>query len=691
VPQLADGETIAGYQIDACIGRGGMGEVYRSTQLSLGRPVALKLIAPELARNAEFRARFHSEARVAASLQHPHVLPVYEVGEADGLLYLAMRFVDGGDLAQALEHGALEPARAAAITRQVADALDEAHAHGLVHRDVKPANVLLEQRGDREHAYLSDFGLSKVASVSTGPTQTGQILGTADYLAPELITSGYADARADIYALGCVLWETLTGQVVFPRESGVSKLWAHVHEEPPPLAELRPGVTEALDAVLRRALAKNPDKRFPSAGDLGRAAQAAVQGQPVSQPERSVAIGEAARGPMLLSEAPRKPRSRPGLVAAIVATTAIAAGAGLGAGLLLGSGDQQAAAGFTDRGTSPPASQPSPVGESGSVTEGQTRIDVASVPGPLFVDERSALVVGLVDERSQDQVLERIDTGLNAVVGQPFSFRKEAGGSPLDAALGAGALWTVVQEERLREGGAEVTGFKLVRQNSVTRAVEAMVPISLQNPQLATDDGDVWAVGITETAEALILEIDASSGKILRRQHPEQLQELFFPNRGLGAANVVDMVALAGSLWLAVHDYEHGLRILRVEPGTGEVLASIDIGGGIVSAYSLSTDSTSVFVLAEAGLLRIDPGLNDVVGTPRTFDAIASNVTTGLGGLWLVERKGNDAQLVRLDPSTLETLETIPVPPDAGVVAVGAGSVWLTGTQSVIRVDVDAA
>ena len=214
--QVATGHEIAGYRIEAYIGRGGMGEVYRATQLSLARTVALKLIAAELARNHEFQSRFRREAQVAASLEHTNVLPVYEVGEADGLLFLSMRYVEGPNLAQLLAGGALAPARAVRIVAQVADALDEAHAHGLVHRDVKPANILLEDPGGREHAYLADFGLSKLAAVSESPTQTGQILGTVDYLAPEAIEAGGVDGRSDVYSLGCVLWEALTGTVVFP-------------------------------------------------------------------------------------------------------------------------------------------------------------------------------------------------------------------------------------------------------------------------------------------------------------------------------------------------------------------------------------------------------------------------------------------------------------------------------------------
>ena len=360
--QVATGHEIAGYRIEAYIGRGGMGEVYRATQLSLARTVALKLIAAELARNHEFQSRFRHEAQVAASLEHTNVLPVYEVGEADGLLFLSMRYVEGPNLAELLAGGALAPARAVRIVAQVADALDEAHAHGLVHRDVKPANILLEDPGGREHAYLSDFGLSKLAAVSESPTQTGQLLGTVDYLAPEAIEAGGVDGRSDVYSLGCVLWEALTGTVVFPRTSPMAKLWGHVYDEPPVLTDARPGLAPGLDDVLQRALAKEPSERYPSAGDLGRAAVAVLEGRRVAEPERSVAVGEAARARPAQVPPRGRGRPRPRTLVALAAV-ALAAGAGVvGGWAAFGRSDRAPDDAAAAAPPSPPA-QPSPAGE----------------------------------------------------------------------------------------------------------------------------------------------------------------------------------------------------------------------------------------------------------------------------------------------------------------------------------------
>src|SRR5215213_532003 len=266
-----------------------MGIVYRATQLSLGRPVAVKLIAPDRAGDPGFRERFERESRVAAAIDHPNVIPVYAAGEEAGHLYLVMRYVKGTDLQHLLaRERTLPPERVAAIACQIGAALDAAHAVGLVHRDVKPANVLLSG----EHAYLADFGLSQVVGPDTRLTSTGQWIGTVDFMAPEQFEGGEADARADVYALGCVLYDALTGTVPFPRGTVPATMIAHLQEEPPRPSEH--GAPQGFDRVIARALAKDPEDRYPSAGDLGRAAQAAAAGEPQPEPTRSVARGPAA-------------------------------------------------------------------------------------------------------------------------------------------------------------------------------------------------------------------------------------------------------------------------------------------------------------------------------------------------------------------------------------------------------------
>jgi hypothetical protein len=289
VAELASGDEFAGCRIEAVAGRGGMGVVYRATELSLGRPVALKLLTPERAGDREFRERFQRESRMAAAIDHPNVIPVYAAGEHDGSLYLVMRYVGGTDLHRLLrDEGRLEPTRAAELVAQLASALDAAHAAGLVHRDVKPANVLLA--GD--HAYLSDFGLTRLAGSDTSLTGSGQWIGTVEYCSPEQLRGGRTDARADVYSLGCVLFAALTGGPPFTQGTVPATMLAHLNDAPPLPSER--GAPREFDRVIVRALAKRPEDRYPSTGDLGRAALAAARGEPVTESERSVAVGSAA-------------------------------------------------------------------------------------------------------------------------------------------------------------------------------------------------------------------------------------------------------------------------------------------------------------------------------------------------------------------------------------------------------------
>src|SRR5215217_6437152 len=232
------GRVVAGYRIEELIGRGGMGLVYRAEHLNLRRRAAIKIIAPELAEASGFRERFNREARIAAALQHPNIVTVYDAGEADGLLYLAMQYIEGSDLASVLRsQGRLRPYRALDTCRQVAAALDAAHALGLIHRDVKPANVLVEGR----RAFLTDFGLTKRLEGSRSQiTRAGDVVGTIHYVAPEQIEGRQVDSRSDLYSLGCLLYHSLVGEVPYPRESDVAVIYAHLSEEPPRPSALRP-------------------------------------------------------------------------------------------------------------------------------------------------------------------------------------------------------------------------------------------------------------------------------------------------------------------------------------------------------------------------------------------------------------------------------------------------------------------
>ena len=311
--QLDRGSIIGGYRIDEMISRGGMGIVYRATNVALNRIYALKVLAPELSDDEEFRDRFRREIRIAASLHHPHVVSIHYAGEHEGLLFLVMDFIYGTDLSQLLrKSGALEPDRAVEILTQLASALDAAHRKGLVHRDVKPANVLITVRDGEEHAYLTDFGLAKRSDTVGAMTRKGAVVGTVDYMAPEQITGGSTDARTDIYALGCTFFHMLTGNVPYERENSVATLFAHVHEAPPPIDAPLADTYPALGEVVEKAMAKAPADRYFSAGDLASAATAALRGMAYTKPSTVVATGEAK--PLDSSESAAWPGAEPTVV-----------------------------------------------------------------------------------------------------------------------------------------------------------------------------------------------------------------------------------------------------------------------------------------------------------------------------------------------------------------------------------------
>ncbi len=265
------GSVLAGYRIERLLGRGGMSSVYLAEHLRLHRKVALKLMAPELAHDERFRERFLRESQLAASLDHPNVVPVYDADEAAGVLYIAMRYVEGTDLRELLRlDSPLPPARAVAIVGQSAAGLDAAHRRGLVHRDVKPGNILI---GEDDHVYVSDFGLTKQASSQSGLTATGQLVGTVDYVAPEQIQGQPVDGRADVYALTCVLYETLVGGKPFEKDTEVATIWAHIQDPPPAPSDARPELPKGVDAVIARGMAKRPDDRYPTCRELVDAAR----------------------------------------------------------------------------------------------------------------------------------------------------------------------------------------------------------------------------------------------------------------------------------------------------------------------------------------------------------------------------------------------------------------------------------
>jgi hypothetical protein len=402
---LAAGDEFAGYRIESRLGRGGMGILYLALEPGLERRVALKLIAPEAAAEEVFARRFAEESRIAASIEHPNVVPIYAAGEADGVPWIAMRYVPGSDLGRSVaREGRLDPARAVALIAQVGNGLDAIHAAGLIHRDVKPANVLLSGDPGSEHAYITDFGVARNVATQSGLTQTGRFVGTLDYVAPEQISGQPIDARADVYALGCLLFKLLTGEVPFPREGEAARLYAHLNDPPPAPSLYAPSVSMALDDVVVRAMSKSPEDRYPSAGDLGRAAQAALSGSTVSVPERTVATGaaatrerEAPTEKLAEEPDPRSPGRRRLIAAGLLALIAVGAVVALLASIGGGGGD--GATGDTTAGTTTnEAKNEKPKPQSQTLTKAQ----LIERGDEICVDSRAKY------KRVRDPVLEEV-------------------------------------------------------------------------------------------------------------------------------------------------------------------------------------------------------------------------------------------------------------------------------------------
>ncbi|MBK5231591.1 MAG: serine/threonine protein kinase [Thermoleophilia bacterium] len=303
---------IEGFEVLDRLGRGGMGEVLRAKRVSDGKIIALKVIQPHLVDDDNYRVRFRRESEIAKSVVNSNVVEIYNVGETStGILYIEMELIEGTDLQNLIDMGGeLEARRALGLLRQVSNGLDAIHAAGLVHRDIKPGNILVTSSSPTR-GYITDFGLTKATASKTGLTSAGHFVGTIDYIAPEQIQDEPVDARADVYGLACVFFHALTGQPPFPRSDSTAKMWAHVHDSPPDLAESSNPDIRLVAGAFARALAKDPEERFPSAGDFAAAVEAALDGEAVTRKERYVGVGDAARTEVRASKIATGENSRP--------------------------------------------------------------------------------------------------------------------------------------------------------------------------------------------------------------------------------------------------------------------------------------------------------------------------------------------------------------------------------------------
>ena len=602
---------LAGYRIEGLLGRGGMGEVYRALDTRLGRPVALKVLRADYAEDDRFRERLLRESRLAASLDHPNVIPIYEAGEQAGRLFIAMRFVSGEDLKALLRReGALDPGRAVAIFEQLADALDAAHRQGLVHRDVKPSNVLLDREGEREHCYLADFGLTQSAS-QQGPAD-GQFMGTVDYISPEQIRGETLDGRADQYGLACLMFECLTGTVPYRHRSEVAALFAHLEEPVPRASERGNGLPTEIDAVFERAMAEDRDQRFASCAELVAAARSALglAREPVGSPQRKLL-------PLLAAA----------LAVGLAAVLAVS---------LLGGGDGATA-------TEPAGSLVRVDPQTGEVA-GRTTID--GRPGQLAVTPGG---VWMADFRTG--VLWRYEPGADAAE------QITSNGEPRDlAALGnqvyvgadgpflSGVVSRYDALTGVRGDGIDLLACAVASGDGVVWAagcpyvqrlstdsgrlrklVEVFLPFRspptvengrVQFRELAVGGGSLWVLG--DALDTRAWQLDERTGEV------EQTIALGFPPTSVAVA--------AGKAWITdgLHD-----RVVPVDAASGRVLPGVPVGHG---ASGVATGAGSVWVVntIDGTLSRIDPRRGrmvatiDVGGTPR-------GVAVGRGSVWVTE------------------------------------------------------
>jgi DNA-binding beta-propeller fold protein YncE/predicted Ser/Thr protein kinase len=599
VAEPSIGSTLAGYRIDSLIARGGMGVVYRATQLALDRPVALKVIAQELAGDEKFRRRFLSESRLAARLEHPSVVPVYDAREVDGELIVAMRLIGGCDLRKLIDRdGPLEANRTVHLLGQIAEALDAAHAAGIVHRDVKPHNILVEG----ERAYLSDFGLAK-AYAETGSGTGGSIVGTVEYMAPEQWRGERVGPEADVYALGCVLYEALTGVVPYARKE----------------ADTEPEVPKGIDAVIERAVSKDPSDRYRSAGAL----IAAAGEREGATPAATRVLSAREDQPTRRISSPQGPRRRLGAKTKqwLGAGVAALAGAIALAFILLG-------------GNSVSVSAPIAVGEgplrlatgAGAVwvTSGRngtlTRID----PGEQAVvgkPERlgagiSGVAVGAgsvwVSDPGRGEVL-RVDPGSGRVLD-----RIGIGGSPGPLTFGGGRVWVA------DEAGAGVTAIN----GRDARVVKRGLAPQAAPLRLAVGAGGLW---VSSATTATVRRIDLGTMSV----GPAILA-------GRGPAGVT---VGQGLVWVA---NSRSTTVTRVDPAThstigdpievGEQPGGIDAGTSVVWVASAADDSVS----------RIDLASGEVIGGPIDVGNGPGAVVVGEEAVWVANN--GDGTVTRIEP-----------------------------------------
>jgi YVTN family beta-propeller protein len=608
---MVAGATLAAYRIERLIGRGGMGDVFLADDTRLGRPVALKVVTEALAEDDRFRERLLRESRLAASLDHPNVVPIYDAGDADGRLFIAMRYVSGLDLKALLRaEGPLEPDRAVAIVGQVASALDAAHRRELVHRDVKPSNVLLDRQDGPEHAYLADFGIMQ--SGRGNAAFDGQLLGTVDYVAPEQIRGDEVDGRADQYALGCLLFECLTGTLPFPRGSDVATIYAHLEEPPPRVSERREGLPRPLDAVLARAMAKEPAGRYGTCSELIDAARAALG----------------------LAE-PRTPRRRWIVPAAVVGVAALAATV---AALVLGRGDDAAASGPS--GTLVRIDpRTNAVADRAEIAGYPNAVEVTA--GGIWVADFRQGVLWRYDPatKAQQRISSNGEPRDLAAIGQDVY--AAADGNNLTGSVSRYDAMTGVRKDSVDllacalasgEGVIWAAGCPFVQRLStgsrpLRKVREVFLPFArpatasdsrVQFREMAVGAGSLWVLG--DALDQRMWRLDRRDGRV------QATIRLGFPPRSA--------VVAGGAVWITdgLHDV-----VVPVDVASGRVLPAIRVGRG-ASGITAADGAVWVANAGDGTVSRIDPARRRVAATIRV-GGFPSELAGGDGAIWVTSHE----------------------------------------------------
>jgi DNA-binding beta-propeller fold protein YncE/tRNA A-37 threonylcarbamoyl transferase component Bud32 len=616
---LHPGQDFAGHRVEAEIGRGGMGIVYRALNLALERERALKVVVPALSADAGFRERFRRESRLAAQVEHPNVVAVHDAGEERGRLYIAMRLVDGPDLGHLVQaRGPLELGRAAQVIGDVAAGLDAAHERGLVHRDVKPSNVLVGSSGGAERGFLTDFGISRSVGTETVLTSAGAFLGSVDYVAPEQVEGQDVDGRADVYALGGVLHFALTGRPPFQRDSDLAKLFAHANADPPRARDALPELPPEVDHVIARAMAKRPGERYQSAGEMAADLANAAGGLRLAAPPRP------GKAPPSEATTRRLPRIRRRFLIGAVALVATA-----GAAVLLLAGSSGGRAGF-----------------SGTVLKtigaGQHVNGLTIAGNDVWVASRGTGAVTRIDAKT--------DRRTSSEVVLPGTARPSA------VARGFGSLWVpdsatdllyqldpasgrVLSKVKVGDGPSDVAiGEQWVWvSNDAAGTVTRVSPGSLEtqdvfvesNPRgIATGANAVW---VTNLGSRTISKINPNEART-------EGKPVFVSGRPS------DITVGQGAVW-AVDNLEGTL--IKLDPKTLQIEDTIEVGA---KPRGVKVGFGSVWVANgdDATVTRVDPVSDQVIGDPIPVGRDPADIAVGAGSVWTANYR--DGTVTRIDP-----------------------------------------